>query len=506
MTAFMATHALALTPLTPIHVGCGEDFEPTNYVIDGAVLHHFDPARVPMTTDERRRLRQTVARHGDDAIRGVQQFFYNIRTKCIQASWLRVPVAAGVAEWYAERVGQISQREGPGRTVSNQLEIERTAHHPHTGRPYLPGSSVKGSIRTAWLNQIDPSSIMQGNADEKPSVRSADVETELLGGSFSSDPFRLVKVSDAEGASVASRIVFSVDRDKQPRIGRDGRQTEKNLFVRREVIAAAQYRALLGEIRLEGLPAVKDEKDVPRTDKRIRSLADLACACNRFYGERLRTDLELIRRRFADDSWVDSLSDLLVAMKEDLDSGRAMLLRVGRHSGAESVTLEKRRWIRIMKGRGSAQWGREATTIWLAAERADSRSELLPFGFVLAELGSVTPNTALLRWCEEEAKQDAHRMAMHDRSGARVSAPSTATRSVPQEVVWDRARLKFNARNGTLTAVGRDNVEANAISPRGVELLATLPAGVQQKVRANQFVQVAATVRGRELIAIEVKS
>ncbi len=50
MNTFLKTYRLALTPLSPIHIGCGEDFEPTNYLIDddgksGPVLYGFDPSR-----------------------------------------------------------------------------------------------------------------------------------------------------------------------------------------------------------------------------------------------------------------------------------------------------------------------------------------------------------------------------------------------------------------------------------------------------------------------------
>jgi CRISPR-associated protein Csm5 len=38
MNRFLDVIPLALTPLTPIHIGCGEDFEPTNYVIDVTVI------------------------------------------------------------------------------------------------------------------------------------------------------------------------------------------------------------------------------------------------------------------------------------------------------------------------------------------------------------------------------------------------------------------------------------------------------------------------------------
>lgn len=506
MNRFIESHAIALTPLTPIHIGCGEDFEPTNYVIDNGILYHFDPALVPLTEVDRKALLQAVARPGDEAIRAVQAFFYGKRSQCIEASRLRVPVAEGVAEWYESRVGKVAQREERGRTISNQLEIERTAHHPHTGRAYLPGSSLKGAIRTAWLNQIDPGQTIERDAGQKPRERGSDIETELLGGGFSSDPFRQVKVADAVGPAVTSRVVFSVDRDKQPRLSRTGEQIEKNLFVRREVIVGAQHRALTGEIRFDRLPRVDGARGVPAADKRIGGFAELARACNRFYGARLDSDLALIRRRFADDPWVDEFAHLLAGLRADLESGRVILLRAGRHSGAESITLEKRRWIRILTGKGrQPRWSRDPTTIWLAAERENSVAELLPFGFLVAEPADGAGNEALARWCASESARLSARTSDARRTDV---APGTAVKAAAApsaEVVWDRARLKFNARNGTLTAVGPGNAEANALAPKGAELLATLPTQMQSKVRANEFVRVAARVVGGELVGVESK-
>jgi CRISPR-associated protein Cmr6 len=83
----------------------------------------------------------------------------------------------------------------------------------------------------------------------------------------------------------------------------------------------------------------------------------------------------------------------------------------------------------------------------------------------------------------------------HTAGGARSS----------DEMVWDNARLKYNAQNGTLTATGLQNTQANALAPRGEQLLLTLPQDIQQKVRANHFVQVVARVRRSNLIAVEPK-
>ena len=81
-------------------------------------------------------------------------------------------------------------------------------------------------------------------------------------------------------------------------------------------------------------------------------------------------------------------------------------------------------------------------------------------------------------------------------------APETKARG---ETVWERARLRYNANNGTLSAVGPGGATANAFAPRGPELLSRLPPEVQQRVRSNQFVQTVARVQGFDLIDVEVK-
>ena len=101
--------------------------------------------------------------------------------------------------------------------------------------------------------------------------------------------------------------------------------------------------------------------------------------------------------------WAGALKSLVAALAPALDDGRTMLMRVGRHSGAESVTLNRHRWVRIMEGRGKAHWAPDATTIWLAAEREDSRANIRPFGWLLVERSDdLQTNDHLRRWCDAE--------------------------------------------------------------------------------------------------------
>ena len=497
MNRFVEVVPLALTPLTPIHIGCGEDFEPTNYVIDGGVLYQFEPTRLSLSSADRRRLIECANEKADDAIRAVQRFFHAKREECRQASRLAVPVAAGVAQWYDRRIGQVAQREAGGRTVSSQLEIERTAHHPHTGKPYLPGSSLKGSVRTGWLNDLDKGPPVRRDPEQRPTERSGDLEADLLGGSFSSDPFRLVEVADASSSDLRSRVVFAIDRRKHPR--RDGQ--EKDLFVRREAISGGQLHGLRGEVRFKSLPASAGPPHAPPADKRIGDFASLARACNAFYLRRLSADLATLRVLCAD-AWLDGFENLIASLRPAFDEGRAMLLRVGRHSGAESVTLDRLRWIRIRGGRHREDyWAREATTIWLAAEHEDGASELRPFGWLLVERADSPLEEHLERWCEGEANAFALPTAPENPAVTRRVAEAEARSAT----VWERAQLQFNPRNGTLTATGPENAKANAFDERAQELLSRLPEEVERAVRANRRVQVVARVRGFDLIDVEVK-
>jgi CRISPR-associated protein Csm5 len=419
MNRFLDVVPLVLTPLTPIHIGCGADFEPTNYVIEDGKLYHFEPAQLLLTQNDRRILIQAVDKRGDDAIREVQRFFHDRRSQCRQSSRLAIPIAYGIAERYQARIGQVAQRERGGRTVVNQLEIERTAHHLHTGVPYLPGSGLKGAMRTAWLNSLDRGPRPERDRRQRPSERSGEVEEALLGGTFESDPFRLVDVADASGVNVQSRICFAVDRRKKPRQGHDRRPAPKDLSVCCEVIGGGQFRVLQGEIRFEHPP----ESARPDTKRRIDDFVTLARACNTFYLARFAAELETLQS-LTPGPWLDSFRKMIDSISPSLDQGHAMLVRVGRHSGAESVTLDQRRWIQIRGGRGQSYWARDATTIWLAAERENAATDTRPFGWLLIEPDDASVPETLQRWCNDE-RQQSTRASM---AGERTPRGKTPTR------------------------------------------------------------------------------
>lgn len=75
-------------------------------------------------------------------------------------------------------------------------------------------------------------------------------------------------------------------------------------------------------------------------------------------------------------------------------------------------------------------------------------------------------------------------------------------RQQQQAQPWPQARVKYNRSNGALS-VDKDGKTAIAITPKGQELLNTLPASIKQKVLANEYVRVTAYVADGVLVRVE---
>ncbi|MCP9469907.1 MAG: RAMP superfamily CRISPR-associated protein [Nitrospira sp.] len=412
------TYRLLVTPLSPIHIGTGESYEPTNYVIEGDTLHEFDTSVVvdALSAPDHQELSSIVSRTPDDTmLRAVQKFFHDRCRVLAPLARHRIPAQAGVATLYRERVGQIAQQEGRGRRVINQLGIGRTAYNPATRLPVLMGSSIKGAIRTALLDQINNGAPRlpheQKGLHEFQGRLFQYYEMERRKMFLQRDPMRLVHISDAawqgEAGLPAAEIVFAVNRKKTPAVDRQGNQRstkgDSGPPQLLECVPALRYRAFAGRLNVQLLGDVNKPGQVPAADLRF-DLARIVQACNAFYRPILQSEIELLSQRgFLDADWGNAINEMVSSSL--LSGDGVFLLRVGRHSGAESVTLRGVRNIKI-KGQGRPpDYQNTATTVWLAAKERDQPSRLLPFGWALVEClplesGIANESNALKVLCE----------------------------------------------------------------------------------------------------------
>ena len=388
--------SLAITPLSPVHLGTGQDYEPTGYVIDSGALYAFDgiAALAALPAAERARLERILSGHPtQDMLRSVQRFFHDNRESLIPVSSTQVRVNATVEAFYGERVGSVVQHEQGGGRVQNKLEIQRTAYNPPTGRPIVPGSGVKGAIRTALLDQLNGGEPLPAHlrGDRRANQRLQEDLFRYQMRELERDPLRLVRLADAplaDGQALATEVRFAVNRKKHPVMRNDvllqSRAEQQNLYQLLECLPGMQPRAFRGALTIQGDQGVASRK---WPELRFR-LPEIAAACNAFYRRALERELETLRQRgYLDAAWDQRLTTLLDGpIGEALAQQRAFLLRVGRHSGAESVTLEGLRSIRIMKGRGEQpEYLDAAKTVWLASDERQAHRGLLPFGWLLVE-------------------------------------------------------------------------------------------------------------------------
>jgi len=387
---FMEHHTLQISTLSPVHMGSGEDYDPTNYVLDGEMLFGFETADLAssvLTSKEKEELSKLV--EAPRALLSIQSFIYKLRDRIAGIASHTVSVSAAVSDKYLSRVGKVAQNEGSGQKI-NALEISRTAFNLHDQLPLLPGSGLKGSFRTAVLNQLNAGNQANISKTQKILMRVAkELENELLGGKFQEDPMRLLKISDAAWQAVdgnpTARVVFDTNLPKDKnRLGNELKSA--GLSVMREVIPAMTSRGFSAQMNLQHI-SNSHSKGVPN---RQIDLQYLVKACNDYYLAFFKTELKTLEvLDCLDQSWLALIRDIFSHELQSLFSAnKAILLRVGRHTSAEGITIEGARSIEIpqRKDDPSRYGNKTATTLWLAGETEKAKKNLQPFGWILIEI------------------------------------------------------------------------------------------------------------------------
>ena len=422
MTNFLNHYTLKYTPLSPIHIGTDDSYEPTNYVIDDGTLYEFDSggAASGLSASDRTELSKIVSKPDAQMLKAVQKFFYERREALKPWAINAIPVLDGVARFYGNRVGQTANHESGGAVINN-LEINRCAYNPINRQPVLFGSSIKGAIRTALLSHINNDKPLQQTTDRRTGrsrkENNLELQQRLLqfrAGKFELDPMRLVQIGDATWVErdnlPKAQICMTVNRKKHRVVDDHGNErlsqseTKQSLNKLLECVPAWRYRAFAAQLNLQVVNSIKSTASASKLpeNKLCFSMEEIAKICSKFYLPKLKAEIELLRDRgFIDKNWDQNIQNLLSAMTDKIIKGNVFLLRVGRHSGAESVTLngERVRNIKILEGKDPVtkkqnfSFDDKTKTLWLAAHSKDQRTDLLPFGWLLVEVEPI--NSAL---------------------------------------------------------------------------------------------------------------
>ena len=320
------TKRFRFRPLTPIHIGSGERLAVEEYIIDEK-RKELVRLNVPELL---RKLSPTDRRNFESAIdqgrlRDAQQLLHkpwNSATDAQRRSLERYRTRVGEGSY--EQLRQILQHE------QRSGEVMILPRNELSGEVIIPGSSIKGALRTAVVSYLAnlPNS---PRPELKGCQKGSEVEQRVLGYSqrdLEKDPFRHVSVSD----SVWPASEVQIDRPRLRKLGREDEQTSGVQMHAERLLSAADGASPSTVIEIS-----LHEPNGRRAPGVRLTWDEVLDACRSFYEERSRTERNHFKpliKKF-DNMWCEQF-------EPELQKG-AILIRVGRFCHFDSLSIDNLR-------------------------------------------------------------------------------------------------------------------------------------------------------------------
>jgi CRISPR-associated protein Csm5 len=351
---------LKLTAISPIHIGTGEVYEPTNFVIDNKVLYHFkdEDFFMALSDIDKKAFMNILNENRSDSFARINKFVKSKIDIAKKVSFLKVNTTDGIQKDYDKKIGQVVQFEKQGRDatkVFNKFEIQKTQRKQIKSKDnyiyigYITGSSLKGAISTAYQEYIFNT---QGEQARREQFQNQDMTQNI---------FKEFKLSDSKVLKVSTKIGFACNKERFEEEDNSSMSTFIEIICKDSIL----------------------EMDLNYKDLDINSILN---SCNSHYLPIFKTIFE--PETNGKDEWINEYlpEDFYEKYKDFTPKGNQFLIRVGKHSGARAVTIDGQRQIRVKENKRRTITTDQETTSWLFGEKSNSNSNLLPFGWLLCEV------------------------------------------------------------------------------------------------------------------------
>ena len=362
----MANIKLKITALSPLHIGSGEVYEPTNFVIDDNILYEFrdEAFYEELAVIEKEKFMNIITDNTSDSFVRIHRFVKEHKAIAKKIAHIKVSVSSGLQNEYNKRVGSISQIEGKNRQVFNKFEIQRIQRKQiktkdgYANIGYIAGSSLKGAISTAYQEYIY----------KKEGQKVLKERFQSVGREINKNIFKEFKVADSITTKIGTKIGFSLNKE---RFEYDSNNPQNNLKLHTQIEVLNQTSEFVVDINYGEL-----------------NIREILSSCNSHYMPIFKSLLsnetngvDEYSNEYLSDKFYDAYRHF--QLKEN-----QYLIRVGKHSGARAVTIDGMRKIKslISSKPYKTEIREDETTTWLFGDNPNSNSGLLPFGWVLCEI------------------------------------------------------------------------------------------------------------------------
>ena len=351
----MAKKTYTLTPVTAVHIGTGNELTLLDYKIVSKVgdvdfkkkmYIKFSSDRILQRLFDNEKAMNAFERASVKGnMKELQEFFHENCTT-IKDTDYPCEVTKGFLKAYNENLDK--------DPYLNAAIILQMYHTEGTPRPVIPGSSVKGSIRTALLNgYIEGLSdsdynywLKEFGKERSPENFDAKLQKKLFDyNDAKNDPLRAVSVPDcsfkATGTQLVGKLSLVSFNDQYESLDSIGAQIQAEVL-RGELLEGKAVSQICINIdeklqKTELPPQRKDER--PKLIKKI-TFDDIHKSCNDFYWSEFQDEYKTFYKNVN-----DGTEKLIIELKNKLEKAvntkGQFIVRVGRWSQVEFVTYEE---------------------------------------------------------------------------------------------------------------------------------------------------------------------
>ena len=366
-------YILKVEPITCVHIGNGEELTPLDYFIASNpktgktfFIKYSSDSILKRCATDKNAMRQFEQATSSRNMKDVLNFFVEKRDIKLDKEYL-----CDVTREFAQNYSKNKDKD----PLENGRFVQQMYRPEGANYPVIPGTSLKGSIRTAVLNELLENYAMR---NELRGLNDNKIQKELLGNykDAKEDPFRAIEISDCSFPSEGTQSVGIIKNIKNDR---NNELIEHNTSIlQAEVIKGKLYAKNSNTL---GTSNIRFNANLSRTDLQEKGVSkkiakeEIIKSCNNFYLRAFEDDYKKFYKNAVDK--VDSITQLYKELKDIASSQtNSFIIKVGRWSQVEYVTYGNGfRDPKTPKRKGKIMpWG---TTRWVF----DNDGQFLPLGW-----------------------------------------------------------------------------------------------------------------------------
>ncbi len=319
-------YKMTIQALSPIHIGTGDELSPFEYVITDNIngepeLHIIDLPGMISGLNQQQKLRfYDAVNKGADSVRYLRKFIRH-NTDLTRFSLHTLPVCQNIWNIYQNKLD----------SQENQLIVNLFYRNTKEWQPVIPGSSIKGAIRTAIVSAKVKTTYEKSR--RLPDITKHNWEGESLGYNKDAkrDPFRAISIEDIT-------LPYDATKIEEIMVYNPHKKTESI-----QQFYEMTYSILDGstEIKGQGIFTIYSGFHIYEAVTLPQSAEVIAEACRKFYQKRIadehRDFYEYRSDRVSYDKDMEKASKRL---QQEKYGPLEFPIRLGRFSHCESVTVD----------------------------------------------------------------------------------------------------------------------------------------------------------------------